>query len=175
MIRWWTRTRGSWQLPEGRDWLWGNPGLALTCWTLLDKPLVQFSVDGQGCVPSQKLGLRPKYVEGVKAMMETSPRGPRPALLYSVTLTPQRPLQTTPPPRTAGHSQEVCLGLLWGHCSFLLARTCFGSCPPESASPGPWKFCNQTPLASKIKFPGGSQSLRWVPRLANPLCVLELS
>ena len=31
------------------------------------------------------------------------------------------------------------------------------------------------PLTSKVKFPGGSQSLCWIPRLGNLLHVLELS
>ena len=31
------------------------------------------------------------------------------------------------------------------------------------------------PLTSKVKFPGGSQSLCWIPRLGNLLRVLELS
>ena len=37
-----------------------------------------------------------------------------------------------------------------------------------------WKFCNQIPLASKVKFLGGSQWLCPVPRLGNLLWVLEL-
>ena len=37
------------------------------------------------------------------------------------------------------------------------------------------KFCNQIPLASKDKFPGGSQSLCLFPRLGNLLWALELS
>ena len=38
-----------------------------------------------------------------------------------------------------------------------------------------WKFYNQIPLVSKVKFTGGSQSLCWIPRLGNQLWVLELS
>ena len=38
----------------------------------------------------------------------------------------------------------------------------------------PWKFCNQIPLAFKVKFPGGSQSLCLIPRLGNLLWPLEL-
>ena len=30
-----------------------------------------------------------------------------------------------------------------------------------------WKFCNQILLTFKVKFPGDSQSLCWVPRLWN--------
>ena len=45
----------------------------------------------------------------------------------------------------------------------------------ESVSPVLCKFCNQIPLASKVKFSGGSQSLFQIPRLGNLLWVLELS
>ena len=44
----------------------------------------------------------------------------------------------------------------------------------ESVSPVLWKFCNHIPLAFKIKFPGGSQSLCQIPRLGNLLWALEL-
>ena len=35
-----------------------------------------------------------------------------------------------------------------------------------------WKFCNQISVASKIKFPGGSQTLYQIPRLGNLLVKL---
>ena len=35
-----------------RDWLRGKLGLVLIGWTVLSKSLIQFSVDGWGCVPS---------------------------------------------------------------------------------------------------------------------------
>ena len=37
------------------------------------------------------------------------------------------------------------------------------------------KLYNQIPLASKVRFPGGSQSLCQIPRLGNLLWILELS
>ena len=45
----------------------------------------------------------------------------------------------------------------------------------ESVSPILCKFCNQIPLASKVKFSGSSQSLCWIPRLGNLVWALELS
>ena len=33
--------------------------------------------------------------------------------------------------------------------------------------PGLWKFCNQIPLSFKVRFPGGSLSFCWIPRLGN--------
>ena len=37
------------------------------------------------------------------------------------------------------------------------------------------EVCNQIPLAFKVKFPGGSQSLCQIPRLGNLLWALEFS
>ena len=44
----------------------------------------------------------------------------------------------------------------------------------ESVSPVLWKFCNQIPLAFKIRFPGDSLTLCQTPRLGNQLWALEL-
>ena len=40
------------KLPDGRDWLWGKLGLALMGGAMFRKSLIQFSLDGWGCVPS---------------------------------------------------------------------------------------------------------------------------
>ena len=58
---WWIRIRGLWKLPDGWDWLRGKLSLVLMGRALLSKFLIQFSVDGQGCVPSLLLGLRSNY------------------------------------------------------------------------------------------------------------------
>ena len=51
----------------------------------------------------------------------------------------------------------------------------FCLCPPRvSVSPVLWNFCNQIPLAFKVKFHVGSQALCQVPRLGNLLWALEL-
>ena len=44
----------------------------------------------------------------------------------------------------------------------------------DSVPPVLWKFCNQIPLAFKIKFPGGFKFLCWISRLGNLLLTLEL-
>ena len=44
----------------------------------------------------------------------------------------------------------------------------------ESVSPVLWDFFNQIPLAFKVKFSVGSQSLCQIPRLGNLLWALEL-
>ena len=55
------------RLVEASRWdglMWGNLGLVLMGETMLSKSLIQFSVDGQGCVPSLLLDLRPNYGGG---------------------------------------------------------------------------------------------------------------
>ena len=53
--------RGLWKLPDGRDWLRGKLGLVLMGGAMLNKSVIQFSVDGQGCVPSLLFDLRQNY------------------------------------------------------------------------------------------------------------------
>ena len=57
---WCIRVRGLWKFPDGSDWL----DLVLIGGAMLSKSLIQFSVDGQGCVPSLLLDLRPNYGGG---------------------------------------------------------------------------------------------------------------
>ena len=60
------RIRSLWKLPGGSDWLWDKLGPALVGGAFLSKSLVQFSVDGQGYVPSLLFDLRPNYGGGNK-------------------------------------------------------------------------------------------------------------
>ena len=53
-----------WKLLDGRNWWWGNLGLILMGRAVLSKYLIQFSVDGQGCVPTLLFGLQPHYGRG---------------------------------------------------------------------------------------------------------------
>ena len=50
-----------WKLPDGIDRLRGKLGLVLMGGAMLSKSLIQFSIDGQGCVPSLLSDLRPNY------------------------------------------------------------------------------------------------------------------
>ena len=110
--------------------------------------LTEFSVDGWGCVPFLLFGLRPNC----------------------------RP---TPPQQTPGHSQaslaQSLVGTLLLSPGSWLACTRFCLCPPRACFSSLWKFCNQIPLPSKVKFPEGSQSLCRISRLGNLFRVLELS
>ena len=58
---WWIRIRGLWKLSDWRDWLRGKLGIVLMGRAIFSKSLIQFSVDGQDCVPSLLLDLRPNY------------------------------------------------------------------------------------------------------------------
>ena len=57
---------------------------------------------------------------------------------------------------------------------WVLVCTRFCCALQESVSPVLWKFCNQIPLAFKVKFPRGSQSLCLIPRLGSLLWALEV-
>ena len=62
-----------------------------------------------------------------------------------------------------GKSGSVSCGVT-APFSWVLVHTRFCLCPPRvSVSPVLWKFCNQIPLAFKVKFLGDSQSF-----LPNP-------
>ena len=94
------------------------------------------------------------------------------------------------PDPTAGHCQPMPLSETPGHSQASLAQSLVGTlflspgswrtqgfvCAlQESVSPVLWKFCNQIPLASKVKFPVGSQSLYQIPRLGNRINKLKTS
>ena len=104
-----------WKLPDGRDWLKGKVGLVLMGGAMLSKSLIQFSIDGWGCVPSLLFDLRPNYGGGNEDngdLLQKVPgpcaQGPQPAA---------GPCQPTPSLETPG---LLWVSLLWGHCSFLL-------------------------------------------------------
>ena len=82
-----------------------------------------------------------------------------------------------PLPETPGHAQASLGQPLVGSLLLSPGSWCvqgFVCALQESVSPVLWKFYNQIPLAFKVKFPGGSQFLCWIPRLGNLLTVLEL-
>ena len=61
VILWWRRIRGLWKLPNGRDWLREKLGLVLLGGAMVNKSLIQFSLDAWGSVPSLLFDLRPNY------------------------------------------------------------------------------------------------------------------
>ena len=111
-------------------------------------------------------------------ILQPPSKGPMHALLHSV---PQTLQQATAGPHlleTPGPSQENLGQSDMGSQHLSPGSWCtqgFICTLQESVSPVLCKFCNQIPLASKVKFPGGSQSLCQIPRLGDLLWVLELS
>ena len=82
----------------------------------------------------------------------------------------------THPPETSGHSQAGLGQSLVGSLLHSPGSWCaqgFVCFLQESVSPVLCKFCNQIPLVTKVKSPGGSQSLCQIPRLRNLSWVLE--
>ena len=64
------------RLPDGRDWLRLKLSLVLIGGALLSKTLIQFSVEGWGCVPSLLFDLRPNYSGGNEDNGDLLPKVP---------------------------------------------------------------------------------------------------
>ena len=118
---WWIRIRGLWELPDGRDWLKGKLVLVLMGRAMLRKSLIQFSVDGRGCVLSLLFALRPNYGGG------NEDNGDLLQKVLSRHCHTQCPWPFTRLPPTHASAGDFLdthgqfqVSLLWGHCSFLL-------------------------------------------------------
>ena len=145
---------------------------------MLSKSLIQLSVDGQGCVPSLLFHLRPNYSGGNEENGDFLQKVPSRHCCTQCTQPFSRPLPTCASTRDSwtlmGKSGSVSRGVT-APFSWVLVCTGFVCALQKSVSPVLCKFCNQIPLASKVKFPGASQFLCQIPRLGNLLWVLELS
>ena len=109
---------------------------------MLSKSLIQFSVDGWGCVPSLLFDLRPIYGEGNEDNGPPS-KGPMQTLLHTV---PQ-PYSRPPPTHTStrdswthtGTSESVSYGVT-APFFWVLVCTRFFLCPPRVCFPVLCKF-----------------------------------
>ena len=148
----WRRIRGLRKLPDGRDSLWGRLGLVLMGRAMFSKSLVQFSVDGQGCVPSLLFDLRPGggggggyevevevEVEVVRIMATSFSR----SCTHCCTQCPRccsRPLSTQASAGDSwtllGMSGSVSYGVT-APFSWVLVHTRFCLCPPRVCFPSP--------------------------------------
>ena len=115
------RIRGLWQLSDGRDWLREKLGLVLMGGAVLSKFLIQFSVDGWGCVPSLLFDLRPNYGGGNEDNGDLLQRSPA----HTASLSASDP--------AAGHHQPTPLLETPGH-----SWASLGQSPVGSVSPGSW-------------------------------------
>ena len=108
-----------------REGLAVGMSLVLMGGATLSKSLIQFSVDGRGCVPSLLFGLRPS-------------KGLMPALLYSVPTVPQAAVDPLLHPRLLDTHRQVWISF------FLLAPgahrvlcVCVCLCPLRVCFPSP--------------------------------------
>ena len=137
-----------------------------------------FLLMGGAVFPSSCLTWDQTMVEVMKIMAPSFKRSGAPTASLSAPDPASRPPPTNASQETPGHSQASLAQSLVGSLLLPPGSWCaqgFLCALQASVFPVLWKFCNQTPLAFTVKFPGGSQSLHWIPRLGNLLWVLELS
>ena len=136
---WYIRIRGLWKFPDGKDWLRGKLGPLLMSGAMLSKSLIQFSIYGQGCVPSLLFDLRPNY-GGHKEDNGLLSKGPGQALLHSVPQPCSRPLLTYTSARDSwtltDMSESVSCGVT-APFSWVLLHTRFYLCPVRICFPSP--------------------------------------
>ena len=109
----------------------------------LSKSLIQFSVDGLGCVPSLLLGLRPNYGEGNEENGDLLQKVP---CRHCCTQYP-RPCSRPPPTLASAGDSRTLTGMsgsvfcgVTALFSWVLVCTRFCLCPEESVSPVLCKF-----------------------------------
>ena len=96
---------------------------------MLSKSLIQFSVDGWGCVPSLSFDLMPNYGGG------NEDKGPMKAMLHAVPLTLQQATASARDSWTlTGKSGSVRCGVT-ALFSWVLVCTRFCLCPPSVCFP----------------------------------------
>ena len=88
-----------------REGLWGKLGLVLMGGAILSKPLIQFSVNQRGCVPSLSFDLRPNYGGGTEDNGEVLEKVPCMHCSLQSAQSCSRPPPTMPLPETPGHTQ----------------------------------------------------------------------
>ena len=144
---------------------------------MLSKSLIQFFVDGRGSVPFLLFYLRPNCGGDNADKGDLLLKAP---CTHSCAQCPRpcsRPLLTHASTGESWTATESLAQSLVGSLFLSPGSWCtqgFVCALQESVSPGLWKFCNQIPLASKVKLSGSTQSVCQIPRLGNLLWLLEL-
>ena len=141
------------------------------------------SHDCWGCVPSLYCGLRANYGRGNGSNGNLLQKD-----LCQHALPPRNVAVRAPNP-AVGHHWPMPLPGSQTHLRLSLPQSLVASpllfpgswCAQDFACvlqvslfPSPTEVCNQMPLSFKVKFPGDSQSLCWIPRLGSLLWDLEL-
>ena len=137
---------------------------------MLSKSLIQFYIIGQSLDPS--LGLRTNYDRGNGGIGDIFRKDLCQYCCLQCPWLRSRSLSTHASTgdswTVTGKSGSVSCGVTVPF-SWVLVHTMFFHALQESISSVLWNVCNQIPLASKVKFPGGSQSFCWTPSLGNLL------
>ena len=148
----------------------GKLGLLLMGGAMLSKSLIQFSVDGQGCVPSLLFDLRPTMVEKMKIMTSFKRSCAHTAVLSAPNLAPGHhwptPLREAPGHSWASLAQSLVGSLLLSSGSW--CTQVFVCALQESVSPVLCKLCNQIPWPPKSDSLGVLSAFQ-IPRLRNLL------
>ena len=87
---------------------------------MLSKSLIQFPVDGQGCVPSLLFDLRPNYGRRNEDNGVVLKRSRACTVVISALPLRQATVYLHLLQRHLDTHRQVWVSLLWGHCSFLL-------------------------------------------------------
>ena len=149
---WWLRIQSLWKLPNGRDSLWGKLGLILMGRTMLSKASIQFSADGQGCIPSLLFGLKPNYGRGDEGNGDLLQNAKCTHCCIQCPWAITGHYQPTPLLEIPGHSQATLAQSLVGTLFLSPGSWCaqdFVCVLQESVSPVLWKFGNQVPWSPK--------------------------
>ena len=134
----------------------GEPGSCSDGWAMLSKSLIQFSVDGQGCVSSLLLDLRPKMVEVMGLLPKVQCKHCCAQCPNSAAGHPDPRLRW----RLLDTHSQVWVSFLLGHYSFLL-----GLCAHKVLSVSSNSLFLLSCISSVIKF-------HWPPK-SNSLGVLS--
>ena len=89
---------------------------------MLSKSLIQFSIDGWGCVPSILFDLGPIYGGGNEDNSNLLQKVPCKHCYTQCPQTCSRPLLKLASARDSWTRRKVWVSPLWGHCSFLLVH-----------------------------------------------------
>ena len=98
----------------------GKLGLVLMGRAMLSKSLIQFSVDGRGCVPSLFFVLRPNYVGGNEDNSDLLQKVPCRHCYIQYPQACSKPLLTHASTGNSWTLTGKSVSVSCGHCSFLL-------------------------------------------------------
>ena len=94
-----------WKLPDEREWLWGNLGLALKSMAMLSKSLANFLLMGGAVFLSSSLAWGQTTVGVMVVTTASFKRAYNRTVVFSATDPTASHCQSTPPPKTPGHSE----------------------------------------------------------------------